>query len=51
VQPTGRTHVLLEIAEGVVVTALPGAIIERLDSQPADAAAELPAKEQKGASA
>jgi preprotein translocase YajC subunit len=48
---TGRTHVLLEIAEGVVVTALPGAIIERLQDQPAAATAESPATEQKGASA
>jgi preprotein translocase YajC subunit len=51
VLPTGRTHVLLEIAEGVVVTALPGAIIERLDNQTAAATAESPAQEQKGASA
>lgn len=48
---TGRTHVLLELAEGVVVTALPGAIIERLEDQPTAATVESPAKEQKGASA
>jgi preprotein translocase YajC subunit len=48
---TGRTHVLLELTEGVVVTALPGAIIERLEEQPAAATAESPATEQKGASA
>jgi preprotein translocase YajC subunit len=47
----GQTRVFLEIAEGVVVTALPGAIIERLDPQTAAATVESPAKEQKGASA
>ena len=51
VQPTGQAHVLLELAEGVVVTALPGAIIERLQRLPASGTAESPAKEQKGLSA
>src|SRR3954468_14716335 len=45
VLPTGRTQVLLEIAEGVVVTALPGAIIERLETQSAAGTADSPAKE------
>ena len=51
----GGTRVYLEIAEGVVVTALPGAIIERAnaDAPSADTAArgDNPANEQKGASA
>jgi preprotein translocase subunit YajC len=53
-RPDGQTRVFLEIAEGVVVTALPGAIIERATSEtaPADPArGENPANKQKGASA
>ena len=55
VRADGQTRVYLEIAEGVVVTALPGAIIERAgaDAPSADIAApgENPANQQKGASA
>src|SRR5688572_19807907 len=31
VQERGPTRILLELADGVVITALPGAILERLD--------------------
>ena len=55
VRADGQTRVYLELAEGVVVTALPGAIIERAraDAPSADTAApgENPANQQKGASA
>ena len=55
VRADGQTRVYLEIAEGVVVTALPGAIIERARTDPASAdsaaSADNPASKQKGASA
>ena len=55
VRADGQTRVYLEIAEGVVVIALPGAIIERArtDPAPADSAASAdnPASKQKCASA
>ena len=54
VRADGQTRVYLELAQGVVVTALPGAIIERAkaDSVITDAGlAENPANKQKGASA
>ena len=54
-RPDGQTRVFLEIAEGVVVTALPGAIIERAPSEVSSskpaAPGENPANKQKGASA
>jgi len=46
VQEKGPTRILLELADGVVITALPAAILERINSARDDVAAE-----QKGASA
>ena len=55
VRADGQTRVYLELAEGVVVTALPGAIIERArtDAPSPDTATagENHANQQKGASA
>jgi preprotein translocase YajC subunit len=60
VRADGQTRVFLEIAEGVVVTALPGAIIERVrpdvsattgETQSTSPASDNPASKQKGASA
>lgn len=54
-RPDGQTRVFLEIAEGVVVTALPGAIIERAPTEVSKLTptptADNPANKQKGASA
>jgi preprotein translocase YajC subunit len=34
--PSGQTHISLELAEGVIFTALPSAILRRLSAAPTD---------------
>ena len=43
VPESGQTRITLELADGVVVTALPGAILERLSAAPVD---QEPSKQQ-----
>jgi preprotein translocase subunit YajC len=44
VQDDGQTRVSLELADGVVFTALPGAILKRLAAAPQPEAADLQEK-------
>lgn len=50
VPESGQPRITLELADGVLVTALPGAILERLSAGRNDIAAEKQPSEQKGRS-
>ena len=47
VPAAGQTRITIELAEGVVITALPGAILQRLSSAP-DSSPEKPARPSEG---